>query len=694
MTRNPCFSLLLAALLGCLALRAQDPALRDTFQQAKAAWAVQGDREGAAAKFGTVLAALEPQAKALDRAWVQVLCETYNWMAILDDRVPARRDRAPRYLESALTLDPDFEIDRTITNARLQAAFDGLRGTRLAKVELTLDPPAGDLTLDGKPSPWGPAGAGGHYLPPGPHTFGYARPGYAPAEQAVELVLREPRAVELKLVRTSSVLTVYSSPAGAEVLLDGRSLGATQGQAPAELAKYADQLGVRLDEISAGFTLTGLSAGRHLLEFRLPCHRASRLEIGEAFTTPFADHQLEPVKLLPSRAFLTVQSATPGGELFLSGQNYGPLPVKDLEVCAQSYDLQVRFPAGAYAQRIDLAEGRPTALQVRPVPRLAYAGFEGGGDFAGRERITGLLAGLGSRLSLVAFLSPAKGETPEQCLARLQESRETELVLRARAVPGHPVHEVELELATLTGETERLTVKPLESDPLGQLVARLEAPLVLTEPWCGLSLVDLDPGGPWVLQADAPALKAGIKAGQSITQVDGKPVASVAEVRSALRAALKAAGAQDGAAGRVALTQAGVPVTLQVTAQPVELPVNAASLCYPLVLAGLRLSGQGAPGDAGALSRLQQALALIHFREYGQALEVLRDARMVSVQGVSQGTLDYYTGICLLHLGDSYLSETLQAFNQALSYPQATLLGPGGPLLAPLARQALEDLKP
>ena len=52
MTRNRLFPVLIAALLGCTGLGAQDPALKDTFMQAKAAWATQGDREGAAAKFG------------------------------------------------------------------------------------------------------------------------------------------------------------------------------------------------------------------------------------------------------------------------------------------------------------------------------------------------------------------------------------------------------------------------------------------------------------------------------------------------------------------------------------------------------------------------------------------------------------------------------------------------------------------
>jgi len=145
MRRYLLLPLLLTALLA--PLPAQDPALKDTFLQAKAAWATQGDREAATAKFGAVLAALEPGAAKLEPAWVQLLCETYNWMAILDDRVPAKRERAPRYLETALGLNPDFEIDRTITNARLQSAFDSLRGGKFGRVKLTLDPPGGLLSL-------------------------------------------------------------------------------------------------------------------------------------------------------------------------------------------------------------------------------------------------------------------------------------------------------------------------------------------------------------------------------------------------------------------------------------------------------------------------------------------------------------------------------------------------------------------
>jgi len=686
MRRTNLVPLTFAFLLACAGiLRAQEPALKDTFQQAKAAWATQGDREGATAKFNTVLAALEPKAVDLAPEARQMLCETYNWMAVLEDRVPARRDKAPRFLESALALDPDFEIDRNITNARLQGAFDALRAARFGRVRLDLDPEGGVLTLDGKPMP---AASAAHYLPAGAHVFSYARPGYAPRQLPFDLALKETKALSLKLEWTSSVLTVYCAPAGAEVLLDDKVLGTTSGRAPDRLAPAAQQLGLAVDQFSSGFQLAALEPGKHLLELRAPCHQSRRLEIGEALTTPFADHELEPIVLPASRATLSVRSAAPGGELFLDQQSYGQVPIQDLPVCAQRYELQVHYPAGLFTQSVDLAEGQSLTVVARPKPRLTFAGLEGAEDFPGRERLAGQLAGLGSRLSRVAFATAAPGESAEACAARLQASRETELLLRARPV-GHPVRSVELDLATLSGEEEQFTVMPLEQDPLAPFVARLEAPLVLSEPWAGLTLVDLN--GPWVLQADAAATRAGVKVGLPILQANGKPVASVADFRKLLRA-LPAPPGSDPA--RITVSQGGAPVTLPVQAQPLEIPVNAPQLCYPLALAELHLAALGAAGDQGGVLRLEQALALIHFREYDRALELLREVRVTSTQGVCQGTLDYYTGLCLQHMGSAYQGEAIQAFNQALKYPQATLFGPDGPQLAPLAQQALDDLKP
>lgn len=666
-------------LLG-LGLGAQDAALKDTFLQAKALWATQGDREGASTRFEQLVGVLSPKAATLDPAWFQVLCESYNWLAVLDDRNPQTKARAQARLQALIDLNPDFEVDRTLTSQRLAALFDRLRAENYAPVRLSYAPEGGTLSVDGRPGP--PQTR--RFLPLGSHKLTYSRPGYAPADLILDLASGDTKTADFKLTRVSSTVALYVRPSGAEVLLDGRSLGHTKGQAGPDAAALVAPLGLPPADFSETFVIGELAAGKHQLELRAPCHRTKVLVMEADLATPFADHILEPIRLDPSKGTLSVSSAWPGGELFLSGQSQGPLPVAQLPVCSGPYDLLVRFPAGGFSRRITVEEGKSLAVEARPKPRLAFLGMEGDQDFTGRARILSLLERFGERLQQVAFLPARPGETPQEALARVKASREAELILSAVPVPGKVIHQVELRVATLEGEEERLLVKPLEEDPLGPLAARLNALPPLHEPGVGLALLDLSgEPGPWVLSASEAAQKAGVQAGRAITLANGKPVASIEALRQVLAVAK----------GTVTLSQGGPPVSLPVQDEALELPLGSPALCHPAILARLRLDYAGAKGDEANLIRMNLGLALMYFRRYDKAIEQLRDARLSTASGVSQGTLDYHTGRCFLRLGSAYQAEARQAFRQALKYPQATLLGPDGPLVAPLARQALEDLK-
>lgn len=665
------------------ALVAQDPPLRETFQEAKALWATQGDRDAATARFESILAALEPQARTLDPAGLRMLCETYNWLAVLDDRNPARKAKVPRHLEAILDLDPDFEIDRNLTNTRLQATFDGIRSQKLARITLTLQPEGGVLTVDGKPRP---AGAAPRFLQPGVRTLAYAKPGYEPLVQEVELALKAPKTLAFNLRRSSSTVTLHTVPSGVEVLLDGKPVGATRGMAGGAERPLAENIGVPVEQMSEAFVLEGLTEGRHLLELRAPCYRPRRLELDPTFSTPFADHLLEPVKLEPSQGTVTVRSPVPG-ELLLDGKPLGVVPVQDLAVCSGVHQLQVRYPAGGFTQRIEVAEGQSVAIDARPRPRMVLLGLDDEASFTGKDRFLKLLEELGARLTQVAVLSPRSGETPDQAEARFKAEGGAELLLRVQPVPGTPVREVDLLVSTLDGNVERTRVKPLEQDPFGDLVARMNRMPKGHLRHGGVALLDV-PGerGPWVLAADPEAQAAGVELRKPILEAGGQPVATVADFQELLEKA------GDGIEVR---QDAGGPVkTLPLRTATLEIPVNAADLCYPLVLADLRLRLLGAAGDEAGRLRLQQALALMHFRRFDKAMDVLREARSGAARGVSQGTYDYYAGLCLQRLGHVYAPEAAQAFRQALQFPHATLFGPDGPRVAPLAQRALDDLNP
>nr|WP_320133037.1 hypothetical protein [uncultured Holophaga sp.] len=679
MSRLLPLSLLALGLLTSTGLRGQDPAIGDAFSAAKAQWANQGDREGASTRFEAIIATLGPKGAALLPEERTILCVSYNWLAVLEDRVPAKRPQAVQHLEAILDLDPAFELDHSLTNTRLSNAYESARSARFAKVSLSLAPEGGRLSLDRVPL----VPRATLYLPPGQHVLAYARPGYTPRELALALEAKASKAVELSLERSSSTLKIYTSPIGAEVLLDGQPAGSTQGQASAGLADLAAKAGIPLAELSDALILDGFKPGPHRIEVKAPCHRPRLFDLDPSFSSPFADNTLEPVRLEAARGTLTVNSAAPGGVLFLDGHSQGPLPVRELPICPGTVELRVDFPEGSCTRRVEIKDAQTTTLQVRPHPRLVFLGVEG--SVPDQARLTRLLQDLGTQLTQVGFI-PARGEEgPGAALARVKEEHSAELTLSARPVPGDP--QVDLVLSTLDGPSETLRIKPLDQDPLAPLVARLNGIPSLSEPWTGLTLLDV-PGepGPWVLEATPEALKAGVRLHEAITQVDGQAVGSVAAFRQVLR--------QVASGGRATLGQGATSCQVQVTLAPLSLPLQAPEICYPLMLVELRLQLAAERGDAAGFAMLNLARTHMHFRQYGKALQALREAKVQATQGVSQGTIDFNRGLCLSALGPAYTQEAAEAFRQAAKATGATLLSPEGPSASRAATRMLETLTP
>lgn len=658
-------------------------ALKDSIAQGKALWTSSGDREGAVAKFEMVLAALEPRGKSLEGEPLQMLCETYVWLAMLDDRVPEKRPSAAKRLESLLDLAPDFDIDRTLATSRLAAVFDALRAAKLGSVQFTFLPEGGILRIDGKAT----AAAASRRMPPGVHRIAYAKPGYDVQEISATVAAGAATTADFKLNRVSSTLTLYTYPSGAEILFDGKSLGRTSGQAGQEMAAHAEPLGLKAEDLSAPFVLGDVKGGKHVLEIRSSCFKPLKVEIADRYTSPFADHVLAPLKLDPSKGTLSVTSAAPAGELFLNGQSRGLLPQASLSLCSGPYDLVVKYPSGGYAERIVVQEDKAMKVEARPKPRLAILGIEGAEDFAGRTRLAQAMAALGPRVTEVACLPARENETAAEALIRLQASRESELTFLARPLRGPGGTQVELVLATLDGEEQRFLDRPLDNDPVSDLVQRLNRRPQLWEPSLGVALLDVAgfEAGPYVLSGDPAVMKEGIRPFRAFATVNGKPVPNVQALRQVL---------QENVGKAVQVTQMGVPSDLVVEPSPLEIPLNSPNFAYPFLLADLRLKAQSAKGDEQAALKLNQAIATMHFRKFDKALELLREVKFTSDRGVSTGTVQYYMGICLLRLGSVYTPEAINAFNLAMKHPLATLFGPDGPLVAPLAQQALEDLKP
>lgn len=637
----------------------------EALQQAKALWATQGDRDAAAAKFEHIIATLESPTEKRSDAQLQILCTSYNWLSVVDDRNPSRRNRVVKHLETILKHNPDFEVDKTITNARLQKQFEDLRSSKLVKVKFILDPEGGhlvvnDVAIKGQPI---------RHLSPGSKSIRYEKPGFESQEKIVELTLKESKQLEYQLVRKSSTITFQVTPPKAELFLDGKPVGQTtpHDENP---------------ERSAPFTLANLSPGKHLLGIKSACFQNKLFNLDPSFSEPFVDHLLEPIQLEPSQAFLTLDSPVKEGTLLINGENKGKLPVQELQICAGVQDIEIHYPLGAFHQRIDVSEGARVQIKAQPKARLRCVGIDSPEDFTGRKRFEEELAQLQKRLTHIIYLPPepspidSQKETPKP-------KGGAELTLRFKRKSEH---ELEAVLSTLQNEEEATLIRILDEDPLKPLLERINTLPPTSVPSLDLQTVDL-PGtaGAWVLQAGETATRAGLVIHQAITRVDGRVVANTADFQKALQNSQKP---------EVALHQGEKSLTLKKSFEPILIPKNAGWLSYPSVITELRLRLQGcSPDERGALL-LNQAVALMNFERFDKAMECLREARISSPQGISQGTVDYLKGTCLLRLGSTYRSDAIQAFQSALSAKQATLWAPDGPLICILAQEALKEIKP
>ena len=100
----------------------------------------------------------------------------------------------------------------------------------------------------------------------------------------------------------------------------------------------------------------------------------------------------------------------------------------------------------------------------------------------------------------------------------------------------------------------------------------------------------------------------------------------------------------------------------------------------------LRQQVEGYPGtERAAFALLNLALSAMHFQDYAAAHDYLTRAKAELPQrpGLSQGTALYYLGVTLERLG--LKPQAVEAYRQAATHKDATLINNDGPAVAPLA---------
>jgi hypothetical protein len=161
------------------------------------------------------------------------------------------------------------------------------------------------------------------------------------AEQKAQL---EQRILELRRSLDLAVLSISSSPSGAQVSIDGTALGPTPGQA--EVSGGTHTLVLTLDGYETAERTVTVNAGETgMVDVSL----AVAVEAPEA----------------PPGGRLAVTADEPGWTVFVDGTQVGTTPLQPTDVEAGERTVRVEGPNGAWEDRVQVPEGQLVRVGVR-----------------------------------------------------------------------------------------------------------------------------------------------------------------------------------------------------------------------------------------------------------------------------------------------------------------------------------------
>ena len=155
---------------------------------------------------------------------------------------PAEQAQAP-VLEAEPEPQPEVivrQIDRRGQSGNRRRAAPAPVVRTPGAIQIDSNPQGALVQLDGRSDPsWiTPFSLGG--LAPGQHTVSVSKTGYSPEVRTVEIASSSKAALSLRLAAINALMVVNSTPAGAEIVLDGKNTGrATPAQFAVEKGSHS-----------------------------------------------------------------------------------------------------------------------------------------------------------------------------------------------------------------------------------------------------------------------------------------------------------------------------------------------------------------------------------------------------------------------------------------------------------------------
>ncbi|HKY34085.1 MAG TPA: PEGA domain-containing protein [Candidatus Polarisedimenticolia bacterium] len=626
-----------------------------------------------------------------------------------------RAAEAEADFESLIRYDPAWPIDRAQVSPKIVALYDKVRAKVIARLAIQTEPPGAAVFLNGEPI--GRSPVFDRELPAGRYTVKVEAQGFEPLTETLELQGGSRVDKALRLVPNARSIVVFTSPAGARVSVDGQARGTTFGSAGPEHQDLASGAGLALGDLSAPLLVEHLAPGNHLLKIEKECHEPQLLSFGVSIDpNDNSPVRFEPVRLTASLGSIAVESLPPGADVLVDGQPAGKTPLRKDGICTGPHAVVLKHPeAGQWIGSLQVMKGQRAQLKERLRMTLAFAGMTSAGPAgqpaAGETELSEALARLKS-MNVVrpgaglpeAWLArgrqTAQGGLPAEWVQGAAEATGADVVLAASPAEGgfERRAEVLIYAARHPGmPPDRLLVRLDDPAALSQFIARLDRPTPLTRPWLGVRAIEIHRAVNPVairVQPDSPAAKAGVKLGESIISLGGRPLASPRDLASAISEL------PEGAQASLAVQPPrGMPrqVNVALGSSPVMAAMDDPGLLYAVLAAEMsfRARWEAAMSRPASLERTAALLNLaVAFMHAGLNDAALRDAlgplTLPGGAGISSGTISYLRGLCLHRL--KRLQEARQHLEAAAGQPDATLWSHDGPPVAERARRLLATL--
>ncbi|MBI2835030.1 MAG: PEGA domain-containing protein [Acidobacteria bacterium] len=618
-----------------------------------------------------------------------------------------------------LRRDPGHALAQPVS-PKISDFFREVRKGLVAEIALSVTPQDAQVELDGRSVTTSSAPLA---VVAGPHTIVAKAPGYQAVTEQISAAAGTSTPLGITLTRVSSTALLVTVPSGVEVFVDGAKAGVTAtGPPPAQYSDWATRLGEPLEKFSAPYIVADLSNGDHLLELRKECYESLQRTV--AVTQP-SDYKLEPLKLDPAVGSIAVSSTPAGGNVFLDGQAKGKTPLS-LDVCKGDHTVEVRSPSGRFVRRLQVKSGDTLTLEGMLKPAFALLSvsglppnLRGAPDFRREvERIIGDAA-------TIAFVAPPPEEveralkdqkvpagwltftrggrpvgeaanfTPD---ARLNLSRQIATQLDAQGVgavtiPPNAATGQLLVSILAAGSSQPDVLELRLDDPASRdrLIARLSDVPPLLRPSAGLVAIDVAdvPGAVIItVEPNTDAATVGLVPGDVIQRANGQNITDASGFEKLL-AGLK----PDTRLSLELRTRDGAAKTadLRVSASPRAVYMEDQTLLFNKLILDFRtrLAGPLASIEEAA-ARLNLAIALMAAGNWDDARSELERVKLADVVGVSNGTVQYLTGLCHEKLGQ--LAEAERAW-RAASAAKDSLLTEDGPPVKELADRKLAELQ-